>query len=80
MWGKDSKLEISSFPIALQASAKKIILVIETVKDALVEITGVSGLQSDMLWKRGGHPLVPARAIYWEARNKLEVSFMVDYG
>lgn len=56
-------------------SCKRTQLVFEAFQERLRSLTGVLSTSSDILWKKGGHPKVPFKAKYWEARHKLEVRF-----
>ena len=67
----------SLLPANLYDALRKFQVTLASLKEALLEATGVSGLQSDACWKRGGHPLVPFKCEHWEAKNELEVSLIL---
>ena len=55
---------------ALFKSKRQVELLIINIDEVVFETTG-NTIYSDLLWKKGGHPLVPARANDWISRANL---------
>ena len=56
----------------LASLLRRLHLSLETIDEAIQESMGGSISSSDILWKRGGHPLLPSSIVNFEELNKLK--------
>ena len=61
--------------LTLRNTLRKLDLIVGAITDALREITGATGVYSDTLWKKAGHPLVPILAKHSSTILNLKVCF-----